>query len=279
MLIRIDHLTSYAYDKPAKSLIQKLRLTPASHAGQMIERWTIDIDCDAHLRETSDAFGNIVHMLYVDRPVSAITLEVSGQVRTSSTAGIVQGSSEPLTPGVFLRQTLLSAPDAAIIDFARSIGAGGTPLDRLHRLLDALYATITFDTGASLVDTTASEAFAAGRGVCQDLTHIYIAAARVLGFPARYVSGHLCRRDGQEQQAMHAWVEVLVDDLGWVGFDPAHGISPDDAYVRVAVGLDYRDAAPVVGARQGGCGERLTVGVAVRQSGQQQTQAQSQTQG
>ena len=277
MLIRIDHRTAYAYDEPARSLVQKLRLTPAGHAGQMIERWTIDIDCDAHLRETSDAFGNIVHMLYVDRPVSAITLDVTGQVRTSSTDGIVQGSFEPLPPGIYLRSTPLSTPDAAIIDFALGLGEEGAPLDRLHRLLGELHARIRFDTGASLVDTTASEAFAAGGGVCQDLTHIYIAAARVMGFPARYVSGHLCRRDGVEQQAMHAWAEVLVDDLGWVGFDPAHGISPDDAYVRVAVGLDYRDAAPVVGARQGGRGERLTVGVAVRQSGHQM-QAQSQTQ-
>jgi transglutaminase-like putative cysteine protease len=278
MLIRIDHRTGYAYDEQARALVQKLRLTPAGHGGQLVQRWTVDIDCDAHLRESSDAFGNIVHMLYIDRPVGAITLDVSGQVRTSDTAGVLQGTFEPLPPGVYLRETPLSAPDAAIVDFARGISHDGSALDQLHRLLGELHARIRFDTDASLVNTTAAQAFAAGAGVCQDLAHIFIAAARLLGFPARYVSGHLCRRDGQEQQAMHAWAEVLVDGIGWIGFDPAHGISPDEAYVRVAIGLDYRDAAPVVGARQGGSGERLTVDVAVRQSGQQ-GQAQSQTQG
>ena len=104
--------------------------------------------------------------------------------------------------------------------------------------------------------TTAAEAFALKRGVCQDLTHVFIAAARHLGVPARYVGGYFHRADGVTQQdAGHAWAEAHVPALGWVAFDPANGICATDAHVRVAVGLDYLGAAPVRGARRGGGNE------------------------
>ena len=107
---------------------------------------------------------------------------------------------------------------------------------------------MTFDTDPTHVATTAAEAFALRRGVCQDLTHIFIAAARTLGIPARYVGGHFHRADGvTAQEAGHAWAEVHVENLGWVGFDPTNGICATEAHVRVAVGLDYLGAAP--GAR------------------------------
>src|SRR5262249_60583923 len=93
-------------------------------------------------------------------------------------------------------------------------------------------------------------AFALKRGVCQDLTHIFIAAARAIGFPARYVSGYLHRADGVvHQEAGHAWAEAHVSGLGWVAFDPANGICATDAHIRVAAGLDYLGAAPVRGTR------------------------------
>jgi transglutaminase-like putative cysteine protease len=104
--------------------------------------------------------------------------------------------------------------------------------------------------------------------VCQDLAHIFIASARAMGLPARYVSGHLARSDGQiDQEAAHAWCEAYVEDLGWVGFDPANGVCPTEAYVRVAIGLDYLGAAPVRGSRYGGDGERLDVRLRVTPAG------------
>ena len=117
-----------------------------------------------------------------------------------------------------------------------------------------------------------------GHGVCQDFAHVFIAAARHLGHPARYVGGYLFQpalshwqsqgsagqtQSTDAQDAGHAWAEALVPHLGWVGFDPANGISPTDAYVRVAVGLDYLGAAPVRGTRYGGGGESLAVKVIV----------------
>src|SRR5258705_494737 len=115
-----------------------------------------------------------------------------------------------------------------------------------------------------------AEAFALKRGVCQDLTHIFIAAARELGFPARYVGGYFHRNDGvTRQQAGHAWAEAFIPSFGWVAFDPANGICATDAHVRVAVGLDYLGAAPVRGARYGGGAQQLTVAVVVDQAPRQ----------
>ena len=118
--------------------------------------------------------------------------------------------------------------------------------------------------------TTAAEAFALRRGVCQDLTHIFIAAARCLGMPARYIGGYFHRVDGvTQQEAGHAWAEAFVPELGWIAFDPANGICTTDAHVRVAAGLDYLGAAPVRGTRYGGGGEQLAVAVHVDQTARQ----------
>jgi transglutaminase-like putative cysteine protease len=128
-----------------------------------------------------------------------------------------------------------------------------------------------FDTDPTHPATTAAEAFALKRGVCQDLTHVFITAARCLGVPARYVGGHFRRGDGvTDQSAGHAWAEAYVPDLGWVAFDATNGICATDAHVRVAVGLDYLGAAPVRGMRHGGSGETLAVNVLVDQSRRQQ---------
>jgi transglutaminase-like putative cysteine protease len=126
---------------------------------------------------------------------------------------------------------------------------------------------IAYDTDPTHAGTTAAEAFALRRGVCQDLTHIFIAAARTLAVPARYIGGYFHRADGvRQQEAGHAWAEAFVPDLGWVAFDAANGMCATDAHVRVAVGLDYLGAAPVRGTRYGGAGETLSVAVHVDQA-------------
>ena len=201
-------------------------------------------------------------------PIQTLAISVAGRVLTEDKAGVVQGLPHDLPPGIFLRATPLTATGPAVAGLAGAHAAGrGTAITRLHRLAGRLHETLRFDTQATAVETTAEEALAAGHGVCQDFAHVFIAAARAAGTPARYVSGHLFRRDGAHvQEAGHAWAEAWVEDLGWVAFDPLNGISTDDAYVRIACGLDYRDAAPIAGARSGGGGEELTVEVRVSEN-------------
>jgi transglutaminase-like putative cysteine protease len=133
----------------------------------------------------------------------------------------------------------------------------------LHALNTAINETMEIEPDYTKTGISVADAFASKRGVRRDFAHLTISAARHLGYPARYVSGYVFQPDAAEQPASHAWAEVLVGGLGWVGFDAMNDICPTDAYVRVAVGLDANDAAPVRGARFGGEGEELTVRVTV----------------
>jgi len=272
MHLTIDYRTDYRFTRPQHRIIQLLRVTPDSHAGQIIVNWTIDIGCDAQLRNHVDGYGNRVTMLYVRGPIDHVGIHVWGEVFTDDTAGVIRDAPEPLPPAIFLRETPLSRPSAGIAALADNlVRVEKDELSRLHLLNRELNRTLAFDPGKTRVDTDAASAFAAGHGVCQDFAHIFCAAARLAGTPARYVSGHLFRRDGAEQQpAAHAWAEAYIDSFGWIGFDPANGICADDAYVRVACGLDYAAAAPLSGARTGGGQESLSVDVRVRQSQSQQ---------
>jgi transglutaminase-like putative cysteine protease len=232
--------------------------------------WRVETDSDARLSAGEDALGNVVHAFSAPGPLKRLVIRVTGEVETWDTGGVVQGAVERFPPMVFLRETPLTRCDPAIRALAERVGEEeANPLARLHALLAAVNREMTFDTGRTDVFTSAPEAFALRHGVCQDLTHVFIAAARALGAPARYVSGHLARADGQiDQEAAHAWAEAHVEGLGWVGFDAANGICPTDAYVRVAVGLDYLSAAPVRGSRYGGAGEHLDVQLRVSPAGQ-----------
>jgi transglutaminase-like putative cysteine protease len=272
MRICISHATTYAYDTPPKSVTQMLRLTPRNHEGQYVCAWRIDLSQDCQLHQHEDAFGNITHTFTAEGPFDRLSVAVEGEVDTLDTHGVVRGTVEHFPPQLYLRETPLTQCDAAIADFAEALrgAAGRDTLNLLHALLTAVNLEMTFDTDPTHAATTAAEAFALRRGVCQDLTHIYITAARALGIPARYVGGHFHRVDGvTAQEAGHAWAEAFVDHLGWVGFDPANGICTTEAHVRVAVGLDYLGAAPVRGTRFGGSGELLKVAVHVDQAARQ----------
>lgn len=269
MRIAIRHQTHYTYDTPPRSIIQVLRLTPRSHEGQHVISWRIDCDADCRLKENEDAFGNVTHTLTVDHPVESLDLVVEGDVETFDTAGLVRNGVERFPPVLFLRDTQLTAPSPAIRDLAHRSTARDR-LDRLHDLMATVHDGMTFDVEPTHAGTRACQAWEMGRGVCQDYAHVFIAAARCAGVPARYVSGHFYRNDGgADQDAGHAWAEAYVEDLGWLGFDPTHGVCPHESHVRVAAGLDYLDAAPVRGARHAGAGEKLRVTVAVAQASAQ----------
>ncbi len=253
MRLRIAHSTSYRYEPPASGVIQILRMTPGSHDGQYVAEWQIDVSTDSRLDMHQDAFGNVTHVL-------------------------THGPIAP--PSLFLRQTALTEVNPAMATFAREMRSesDGDVLGFLHALMVQINEHMTFDEDPTNSGTSAAEAFALKRGVCQDYAHIFIACARSGGVPARFVSGHFLRSDGTvHQQAGHAWAEAYVPDLGWIGFDAANGLCTTDAHARVAIGLDYLGAAPVRGTRYGGGAETLTVAVKVEQAGRPgQWQSQSQ---
>lgn len=272
MRLHIAHMTCYRYERPALSAIQLLRLTPRNHASQYVAQWRIDVSTDCRLHQHEDAFGNITHAFTADGPLQELTVAVEGEVETRDTQGITRGTVERFPPSLYLRETALTQADANIAGFALVCANenGNDTLKLLHTLLERLHEEIAYDPDPTHTATSAAEAFALKRGVCQDLTHVFIAAARNLGVPARYVGGYFHRADGRnEQDGGHAWAEAFVPELGWVAFDPANGICATDAHVRVAVGLDYLGAAPLLGTRYGGNREELAVKVRIGQAMQQ----------
>lgn len=265
MRLKVQHATSYEYGTPAESAIQILRLTPRNHDGQYVKFWRVEVDADYRLTRDEDPFGNITHIFSIEGPIQTMTIRVEGEVETRDTFGIIAGTAERVPRGLWLRDSLLTMPDAAIRMFARRLaaGEGGEALPFLHALNAAIFERLEFVPGSTSVATTAAQAFAAKRGVCQDLAQIFVAACRVVKIPARYVGGYYLRTDTEDQDAGHAWAEAYVEGLGWMGFDPAHGLNTTDRYVRVACGADAADAAPIRGARVGGYDEQLKVEVHV----------------
>lgn len=269
MRIRVFHETQYTYEHPARGLIQVLRLRPCDHDGQYVRRWRIEPSVDGRISEREDGFGNIVHWFTADEPADALTIRVTGEVDTNEMHGVVRGTIERLPDVFYLRDSDLATANPEIQDFARAVAADGdpTPLSQLHRLMAAVNEHVDYTPGPASASTTAARSFEARKGVCQDHAHIFIAAARYLEIPTRYVSGYFHRPDGvTEQEAGHGWVEALVPDLGWVGFDPANGIATTEAHIRVAIGLDYLGAAPIRGSRMGGGTETLDVTLRVEQA-------------
>jgi len=267
MRIRVVHETIYTYEQPARSLIQVLRLTPRDHDGQHVRHWRIEPSVNGRLTAREDGFGNVVHWFSADEATDRLAIRVTGEVETHEVNGLVRGAVERLPDPFYLRDTDLCTASPEIAAFADEVRAGERDtLALLHRLLAAVHGRVVFEPGPTHAGTSAAEAFAAGKGVCQDLSHIFISCARHLEIPTRYVSGYFRRNDGvEEQDAGHAWAEALVPDLGWVAFDPANGISGTEAHVRMAIGLDYLGAAPIRGSRVGGGTETLDVKLRVEQ--------------
>lgn len=262
MRVGIDHRTRYRFSQEQARLVQLLRLSPADTVDQTVVNWHIGVSCDVRLRAALDGYGNRVTMLYADGPIADIEIHVTGEVLTAGEAGIVRGTAEPLPCELYLRETPRTVADAAIAAFANGAFTGTDPVARLHALNLSVGRVVGCAEEGVDQGRTAAEVFALDTASPRDVTHLFLAAARSVGVPSRYVSGYRASDCGTVS-APHAWVETHVDGLGWIAFDPCHGISADARYVRVAVALDASGAAPVSGSRTGQGVEMLDVDLEV----------------
>lgn len=266
MHLKISHVSTYTYDSPDSYALMQLRLKPRDGHGQVVRNWTTTIEGGTLQLGFEDAYGNHVDLLLVDPDVTTVTIACEGEVEVEDRAGVV-GTHKTFTPlWLYQAATPLTAPGKTLrkLVSANKAKPDEDTLPHMHRLSAAIAKRVAYRTGQTDATTTAEDALAAGHGVCQDHAHIMIAAARMLGHPARYISGYLLMDDREEQDATHAWAEIWVEGLGWVGFDISNEICPDDRYVRVAVGRDYRDAAPIHGIRHGSGSEDLHVALKVQ---------------
>jgi transglutaminase-like putative cysteine protease len=265
MRLRVRHETTYCYDAPVLRTTELIRMTPSPHEGQRVITWDVRAAPGRQaLPCFVDGFGNVVHAHSVTHPHREVTITACGEVETRAMEGLLRGAAEPFPPSLFLRTTPLSSADEAITAFAWDTAGSKPALAALDALMARLHERITYRVGMTDVETTAAAAFARGFGVCQDHAHIFIAAARALGIPARYVGGYLWTGARDEPHAAgHAWAEAFLPDLGWIGFDASNGTRPTEAYIRASVGLDYLSAAPVRGVRQGNANETMRVRVTI----------------
>lgn len=268
MLLNIEHRTHYKYSNPAGYTIQQLRLTPPEGRGQHVRNWEIRVNGNLH--RAVDTFGNIAHTLVVDVMHDELVIVASGEVETGVETHRMH---EPMPLQIYLRSTPLTTLDDKLKAFAEGFrtGADVPGIEQVNNLMKAIIERVPYEKGSTDVATTAANAFALGKGVCQDHVHIFITCCRALGVPARYVSGYLFTADGS-QLVSHPWADVWLDNKGWMSLDVCNGANTGDGHVRLASGLDYRDACPISGSRVGGGEEKMTVNVSVNQMQQQQTQ-------
>ena len=264
MKLKIRHTTRYDFDAPVPFGLQQLRKTPKSFRNQKVESWHTSVDGGQKELSFEDYHRNTVELISFAPGTTHIVLTSEGVVDLTDNAGVV-GAHEGCAPlWLFQRETEQTKPGKGVRDLVRAL-PDADDLGRLHALSSLIKDQVSYEVGASQPDWSAEDALAAGAGVCQDHSHIFLSCVRHMGLPARYVSGYLMMDDRIEQDATHAWAEAHVPGLGWVGFDVSNGISPDGRYVRVATGLDYAQAAPVRGSRFGAAGEQLTVQLEVAQ--------------
>lgn len=266
MKLTIRHTTRYDYTAPLAYTIQQLHLTPRLEAQQQVLAWSLQ--APGRMHACADAYGNRCHMLTINESHRGIAIVVEGLVELSAPPQGRIAADPQLSPQIFTASTRLTAPTPGIVELAAACLPDGQAQTRhLMLLAEHIFGAVRYQSGATAVTSTASEALALGRGVCQDHAHLFLACCHAHGIPARYVSGYI-DPETSDHAASHAWVDAWVCDRhyeGWISIDVTHARLMNDAYCRLAIGRDYDSAAPVRGVRRGGGSESLSVDVQIMQ--------------
>jgi transglutaminase-like putative cysteine protease len=255
----------YSYPAPICNLMQRLVVVPRlTHGDQRVLSHCLEMS-QPHTRKRMrvDRFGNVTFEINIDKVQEVVDFDVSLIVERLSGQGPHVEALTRQALETYLQPSVLTVPDAALRSTAADIACGDKRGTELAIAVGGwVYQWMTYAFDRTGVHTTAGQALAAGHGVCQDYAHLMLALCRLLGIPARYVSGHLVGEGGT-----HAWVEVLqplpggtAEILAW---DPTHDRPAGAGYVTVAVGRDYRDVAPVSGTYCGPHGGQLSTALRV----------------
>jgi len=286
MLLEIRHLTQYRYDEPVRESVMELWVQPQKSVSQRLISFELELDPAAQLFSYVDAFGNAVYHSDVPQPHDRLAIRSQAVVETEPAEALPNaldmGEWERLKSEFvrgqqfdFLRPHGYAIETPALKDFVRAFEIDqlrrADPLTATRNLCQALYDGLGYETGVTRADSPIDEALEAGRGVCQDFAHIMLAICRGWGLPARYVSGYLYTDSAEggfrsDPDATHAWVEVFLPTLRWVGFDPTNNTTTGERHVTVAIGRDYDDVPPSRGVFKGDAESELEVAVSVRQT-------------
>jgi transglutaminase-like putative cysteine protease len=285
MLLEIRHVTQYHYDAPVRESVMELWMQPQKNPRQRLVRFDLELDPDARLFSYADPFGNAVYYFDVPQPHQELTIVACSAVETLAPeplpAALDMGEWDRLRgdfvlgdcfdflrPHGFVQHT--DALDSFIAEHDLEALKRVDPLTAMFRLTECIYSAFEYEAGVTEADSPIDLALGAGRGVCQDFAHVMIAICRLWGVPARYVSGYLFTDrkygDRSDPDATHAWVEVFLPSLRWVGFDPTNNMAAGERHVVAAIGRDYRDVPPSRGVYKGGGESHLGVAVTVKRA-------------
>ena len=286
MLLEIRHLTQYRYDAPVRESVMELWVQPQKSASQRLISFELELDPAAQLFSYVDTFGNAVYHFDAPQPHDRLAIRSHSLVETEPAEtlpnaldmGEWQRLKSEFVRGQqfdFLRPYGHAVTTPALEAFIRAFEIGNLrradPLTAARNLCQTLYEGLGYEAGVTRADSPIDVALEAGRGVCQDFAHIMLAICRGWGLPARYVSGYLYTDAAEggfrsNPDATHAWVEVFLPSLRWVGFDPTNNTLTSERHVTVAVGRDYDDVPPSRGVFKGDAESALEVAVSVRQT-------------
>jgi transglutaminase-like putative cysteine protease len=281
MRYSIRHVTRFTYDAPITESVMETRMQPRSDESQRCLHFALTTTPESRVMMYQDHDGNTVHHFDIPAKHSRLTVTAEALVECLPRRPL----PHRLGPGAWAALDAVAAAgesyeylaESAFVTQGPAVDAlrqelrlerGHDPLVTLRWLMGEMYARFEYSPRSTRVDSPIDEALEARRGVCQDFAHIFLALARPLGVPVRYVSGYLFHDTGNSDRsadgATHAWVEALLPDLGWVGFDPTNNLIAEERHVRVAIGRDYADVPPTRGVYKGASAVRSELGVSVR---------------
>lgn len=283
MRLSIRHETRYFYEGVAQGATMRLRLKPIDSVVQSVTDWRITVNDEPVEAFHVNSYGVPEALWRTGQKISEAVIVAEGTVETIDRAGIIGFPDEAVSPRVFLRQGDYTKLDEGLIAIADSAVSPDGMLASLHALSRIVHERIAYRKDATDSNTTAAQALEMGVGVCQDFAHVFIACARHMGAPSRYVAGYVYDEEGEletgEIGQSHGWAESFVEGLGWIGFDPTRNICVTDQYVRLSWGVDAFDSAPLRGVAQlsGAIGMNVDVQVGTEPL-EPRTQSQSQSQ-
>lgn len=263
MRLKIEHTTTFTYDKPISEAYTEMRLKPLDEDGQHCIVFQLINEPHTPVLVYKDYFGNDVRHFDVIHPYQKLRVTALSEVLTPDVYMPGSLSLSPLEEFNYLSPTEYAPHTDELIKFSMEHATSDDPLAKAMALMEAVHSQLVYEKGATDVKTTADQALALGRGVCQDFSHILLALYRIQKMPARYVSGYLYNNG--HTAASHAWVDVFVSTHGWISLDPTHNRNQTAQYVRIGVGRDYADVPPTRGVFKGNAQEKMDIQVTVTQ--------------
>jgi transglutaminase-like putative cysteine protease len=280
MYYTVHHVTRFRYSVPITESIMQVRLQPRSDGFQRCLDFNLSTSPKSQIMSHRDDLGNRVHHFDIPNRHSHLTITAKAMVEVTTQPELPSALNpdawdkldamnahdeywDMLSPSHFVRSSELLQDLVRELDVRRR----DDPLTLLRSLNTAIYEQFDYVKLNTRVDSPIDDALRIRRGVCQDFAHIMLALAREVQIPCRYVSGYLFyqpdKRDRSVGGATHAWIEALLPDLGWIGFDPTNNTIATEGHIRVAIGRDYADVPPTRGVFHGKADSELAVTVRV----------------